>query len=207
VTYNGMRAGQPAARRLESVNPMVIQQDQDNSRAVALAVAPSYSHAVAGMERRRVERTGLLAGHWRGISAVLAVAAWAATSAAVIGGGPLGRGAAIQITLAASMATAALGETLLSRFWQTVVSDPGRRGSVGRYDRPGAVAFIAALLGSAAVGAALGAGWRASLFTTLALVCAGASIAIHRLGQRPPACHADCCGDHAAAVADRRPPV
>jgi hypothetical protein len=186
---------------------MVIQQDQDNSRAIALAVAPSHSRAVASVELRGVERRTLLAGHWRSISAVLAVAAWAATSAAVIGGGPLGRGAAIQITLAASMATAALGETLLSRFWQTVVSDPGRRGSVGRYDRPGAVAFIAALLGSAAVGAALGAGWRASLFTTVALVCAGSSIAIHRLGQRPPACHADCCGDHAAAVADRRPPV
>lgn len=186
---------------------MVIQQDQGNSRAVALAVAPSYSHAVAGMERHRVERTGLLAGHWRSISAVLAVAAWAATAAAVIGGGPLGRGAAIQITLAASMATAALGETLLSRFWQTVVGDPGRRGSVGRYTRPGAMAFIAVLLGSAAIGAALGAGWRASLFTTLALVCAGASIAVHRLGQRPLACHAGCCGDHAAAVADRRPPV
>jgi hypothetical protein len=202
-----MRAGQPAARRFESVNPMVIQQDQDNPRAVAMAVAPSYSRAVAGMERHQVERTGLLAGHWRSISAVLAVAAWAATAAAVIGGGQLGRGAAIQITLAASMATAALGETLLSRFWQTVVSDPGRCGSAGRYNRPGAVAFIVVLLGSAAIGAALGAGWRASLFTALALVCAGASIAVHRLGQRPPACHADCCGDHAAAVADRRPPV
>jgi hypothetical protein len=159
------------------------------------------------MERHRVERSGLLAGHWRSISAVLAVAAWAATAAAVIGGGQLGRGAAIQIALAASMATAALSETLLSRFWQTVVSDPGRRGSVGRYNRPGAVAFIAVLLGSAAIGAALGAGWSATLFTTLALVCAGASIAAHRLGQRPPACHAGSCGDRAAAVADRRPPV
>ena len=186
---------------------MVIQQDQDNPRAVAMAVAPSYSRAVAGMERHQVERTGLLAGHWRSISAVLTVAAWAATAAAVIGGGQLGRGAAIQITLAASMATAALGETLLSRLWQTVASDPGPRGSVGRHNRPGAVAFIAVLLGSAAIGAALGAGWRVSLFTTLALICAGASIAVHRLGQRPPACHADCCGDHAAAVADRRPPV
>jgi len=202
-----MRAGQPAARRFESVNPMVIQQDQDNPRAVAMAVAPGYSRAVAGMERHQVERTGLLAGHWSSISAVLTVAAWAATAAAVIGGGQLGRGAAIQITLAASMATAALGETLLSRLWQTVASDPGRHGSVGRHNRPGVVAFIAVLLGSAAIGAALGAGWRVSLFTTLALICAGASIAVHRLGQRPPACHADCCGDHAAAVADRRPPV
>ena len=186
---------------------MVIQQDQDNSRAAALAVVPCYSRAVASVERRRVERRGLLAGHRRSICAVLAVAAWAATAAAVIGGGQLGRGAAIQITLAASMATAALGETLLSRLWQTVVSDPGRRGSVGRYNPTGAVAFVAVLLGSAAIGAALGAGWRASLFTTLALVCAGASFAAHRIGQRPPACHAGCCGDHAAAVADRRPSV
>ena len=94
---------------------MVIQQDQDNSRAVAPAVAPSHSRAVASVELRRVERGGLLAGHRRSVCAVLAVAAWAATSAAVIGGGRLGRGAAIQITLAASMAAAALGETLLSR--------------------------------------------------------------------------------------------
>jgi len=166
---------------------MVIHQDQDNSRAVALAVAPSHSRAVASVELRRVERRALLAVHRRSVCAVLAVAAWAATSAAVIGGGQLGRGAAIQITLAASMAAAALGETLLSRLWQTVVSDPGRRGPVGRYNRPGAVAFIAVPLGSAAIGAALGAGWRASLFTTLALVCAGASIAVHRMGQRPPA--------------------
>jgi hypothetical protein len=158
---------------------MVIQQDQ--------AVAPSYSRAVASAERHRAERRPLLAGHRRGVCAVLAVAAWAATSAAVIGGGQLGRGAAIQITLAASMAAAALGETLLSRLWQTVVSDPGRRGSAGRYDRPGAVAFIAVLLGSAAIGAALGSGWRPSLFTTLALVCAGASIAVHRMSQRRPA--------------------
>jgi hypothetical protein len=164
---------------------MVIHQDQDNSRAVA--VAPSHSRAVASVELRRVERRALLAVHRRSVCAVLAVAAWAATSAAVIGGGQLGRGAAIQITLAASMAAAALGETLLSRLWQTVVSDPGRRGPVGRYNRPGAVAFIAVPLGSAAIGAALGAGWRASLFTTLALVCAGASIAVHRMGQRPPA--------------------
>jgi hypothetical protein len=160
---------------------MVIQQDQDNSRAVALTAAPSHSRPAASAELRRVERRALLAGHTGGICAVLVVAAWAATAAAVIGGGPLGRGAAIQITLAASMAAAALGETLLSRFWQPVVSDPGRRGSVSRYSRPGAVAFIAVLLGSAAIGAALGSGWRATLFTTLALVCAGASIAVHRL--------------------------
>jgi hypothetical protein len=174
VTYNGRERGNRQPARLESVNPMVIQQDQDTSRAVA------------SVELRRVEHRALLAGHRRSVCAVLAVAAWAATSAAVIGGGQLGRGAAIQITLAASMAAAALGETLLSRFWQTVVSDPGRRGSVGRYNRPGAVAFIAVLLASAAIGAALGAGWRTSLFTTLALVCAGASIAVHRLSQRPP---------------------
>lgn len=185
---------------------MVIQQDQDNSRAVALAVAPSRSRAVASVEPGGAEPRALLAGHWRSISVALALAAWAATAAAVIGG-QLGRGAAIQITLAASMAAAALGETLLSRFWQTVVSDPGRRGSVGRYNHPGAAAFIAVLLGSAAIGAVLGAGWRASLFTTLALVCAGASIAVHRLGQRSPACHAGSCGDRAAAVADRRPPI
>jgi hypothetical protein len=181
VTYNGTRAGNRQPARLESVNPMVIQQDQDNSGAVALAVAPSHSRPVGSVELRRVERRALLAGHKRAVCAVLAIAAWAATAAAVIGGGQLGRGAAIQITLAASMAAAALGETMLSRFWQTVDSHPARRGSAVRYIRPGTVAFIAVLLGSAAIGAALGAGWRVSLFTTLALVCAGASIAVHRL--------------------------
>ena len=90
---------------------MVIQQDQNTPRAAALAVAPSHSRAVASVELRLVERRALLAGHRRGVCAILAVAAWAATSAAVIGGGPLGRGAAIQITLAASMATAATAIT------------------------------------------------------------------------------------------------
>lgn len=73
--------------------------------------------------------------------------------AAVIVGAHLGRGAAVQITLAASMATAALGQSLLSPLWQTVVGDPGRRGFVGGYNRLGAVAFIAVLLCSAVGGA------------------------------------------------------
>jgi MFS family permease len=173
---------------------MLTQQDQDNAPALALAVTSSHSRTSTRVARRPVERSALLAGRRRGVCAVLAVAAWAATAAAVIAGGQFGRGAAIQITLAAAMATAALGETLLSPLWQAAVADPGRRGAVGRYSRPGAVAFAAVLLGSAAGGAALGAvlgtGWRTTLFTTVALVCATASIAAHHLGQHPPAgCH------------------
>jgi len=169
---------------------MLTQQDQDSAHAVAVAVTPSYPRTAARVDREpEFERGALLAGHTRSVCAVLSVAAWAPTAAAIIAGGQLGRGAAVQITLAASMAAAAMGETLLSPRWQTTVSDPGRRGRRGRRgvagNRPRTAAFIAVLLGSAAAGTALGAvlgsGWRVSLFTTLALVCAAASIAAHRL--------------------------
>jgi hypothetical protein len=170
---------------------MLTQQDQDNVHALDLAVTPSHSRTSTRVVRRPVERSALLADRRRSVCAVLAVAAWAATAAAVIAGGEFGRGAALQITLAASMGTVALGETLLSPLWQAAVSDPGRPGAVGRASRPGAVAFVAVLLGSAAggatLGAVLGAGWRTSLFTTVALVCATASIAAHHLGQHSPA--------------------
>ena len=109
----------------------------------------------------------------RSVCVVLAAVAWAATAAAVIAGGDLGRGAAVQIVLAASVATAALSEALLS--------PPLSRAS----GWPGAVAVIAVLLGLAA-GAAFGAGWRISLFTTVALACAAASIVAYRRGRLLP---------------------
>ena len=119
----------------------------------------------------------------RSVCAALAAAAWAATAAAVIAGGDLGRGGAIQIVLAASLATAALSEALLSP-----ALSPARLATVsasGRRNWPVAVAIIAVLLGPAA-GAAFGAGWRVSLFTTVALACAAASVVAYRPGRLVP---------------------
>jgi hypothetical protein len=125
----------------------------------------------------------------RSVCVVLAAAAWAATAAAVTAGGDLGRGAAIEIVFAASMATAALSEALLSPVLSTAgraaLSDPIPARAAGRHNWPGAVAVIAVLLGPAA-GAAFGAGWRTSLFTTVALACAAASIVAYRPGRLLP---------------------
>lgn len=109
----------------------------------------------------------------RSVCVVLAAMAWAATAAAVIAGGDLGRGAAVQIVLAASMATAALSDALLSPALSAR--------AIGRHSWPGAIAVIALLAGPAA-GAAFGAGWRTSLFTTVALAFAAASIVAYRPG-------------------------
>ena len=121
----------------------------------------------------------------RSVCVVLAAAAWAATAAAVIARGYLGRGAAIEIVLAASMATAALSDALLSR-----ALSPARQATVAAevgdgHTWPGAVALIAVLLGPAA-GAVFGSDWRTSLFTTLALACAAASIVAYRPGRLLP---------------------
>jgi len=124
----------------------------------------------------------------RSVCVALAAVAWAATVAAVIAGGDLGRGAAIQIVLAASMATAALSEALLP-----LALSPARHArAAGWRSWPSAVAVIAVLLGPAA-GAALGSSWRTTLFTTLALACAAASIVAYRLlprGARRTQAHA-----------------
>jgi len=125
----------------------------------------------------------------RSVCVVSAAVAWGATTAAVIAGGDLGRGAAIQIVLAASLATAALSEALLSpapsTAGQATVSDSRPAMAVGRQNWPGAVAILAVPLGLA-VGAAFGAGWRTSLFTTLALAFAAASIVAYRPGRLLP---------------------
>jgi len=125
----------------------------------------------------------------RSVCVVLAAMAWAATAAAVIAGGNLGRGAAIEIVLAASMAAAALSDALLSRALspagQATVGSPGRAEGASGHTWPVALAVIAVLLGPAA-GAALGAGWRTSLFTTVALACAAASLVAYRPGRLLP---------------------
>ena len=76
------------------------------------------------------------------------------------------------------MATAALSDALLS----PALSKTRQARAAGRPSWPGAVAVIAVLLGPAA-GAALGSGWRMSLFTTVALACAAASIVAYRPGR------------------------
>jgi hypothetical protein len=142
----------------------------------------------------------------RSVCVVLAAVAWAATAAAVIAGGDLGRGAAVQIVLAASMATAALSDALLSPALspagQATVSHPGPAGAARWRNWSGAVAVIAVLLGPAA-GAVFGAGWRTSLFTTLALACAAASIVAYRPGRLLPR-GASRTRAHATAVDPRQ---
>ena len=116
-------------------------------------------------------------GRRRAAGAALAAAAWAAIWAAALAGGHLGRGGTAQIAFAAIMATCAMGETLFPP------------GAAGRYGRLGIVAFTSCCVLVLAVGsAALGAGWGTSLLTTLAVACAIASSAVHRLGRQRSGC-------------------
>ena len=117
-------------------------------------------------------------GRRRAAGGALAASAWAATVAAALAGSHPGHGAGAQIAFAAIMATFAMGETLFS---------PASPGAAGRYSRLGTLAFITGCMLALAVGA-LGAGWGTSLLTTLAVACAIASSAVHRLGRRRSGC-------------------
>jgi hypothetical protein len=177
---------------------MHAQQDQDNTPAVTLSLLTS--HLPAAARALDPQRSGVvphtlvgaqlrvlrwLADRHRATSAALAAAAGAATCAAVIADSHLGRGAAVQIALAATMVMFAMGESLLSAAWPGIADDPAPLSVTGHYNRLGTLAFIAGcMLGPAVSGAALGAGWGTSLLTTLAVACALASIAAHRLGRR-----------------------
>jgi hypothetical protein len=162
---------------------MLTQQDQANTCAVTPSVTHRGSPDIAHAVQRPAARSAVLAARQRTAGAALAAAAWAATWA-VIAGGHLGRGAAVEIAFAASMGTLALGETLLSPPPPEAVTDPAPSGSADRYNRLGILAFtVGLLLGSAAGGAALGADWRTSLITSFALACAAASIALRRRGR------------------------
>jgi hypothetical protein len=128
-----------------------------------------------------------LAGRRRATSAALVAVAWAATCAAVIAGGHLGRGGAVQIALAAAMVIVAAGESMLSPARPVIVDDPVPPAVTGPDNRPGTLALTAGgMLGPAVVAAALGAGWGTSLLTTLAVACALASIAVRRSGRHRP---------------------
>lgn len=125
----------------------------------------------------------------------LVAAGYAATSAAVVASGPLSRAAAVQVLFAATMIVCTLSETLLSPAVPVITGDRVRHGAAGRArSRLGTRALAAGcLLGPAAGGAALGAGWCSSLLTTLAVACALAGIATQRPSGRrrpgPPPAH------------------
>jgi hypothetical protein len=122
------------------------------------------------------------AGRRRAAGAALAASAWAATVAAALAGSHPGHGAGAQIAFAAIMATFAMGETLFPPALLVIINDPASPGAPGRYNRRGTLAFTAGCMLVLIVGA-LGADWRTSLLSSLAVACAIASSAVHRLGR------------------------
>jgi hypothetical protein len=126
-----------------------------------------------------------LAGRRRATSVALAAAGLAATFAAEVnGGGHPGGVSAGQIVFAATMIISAFGESLLSPALPVIIDDPVPPSAAGRRKRFGTIALVAGcLLVLPAGGAALGADWRTSLLTTLAVASALASIAARRLGH------------------------
>ena len=191
------------------------QEDQDSTSAVTPSLLTDHSRAAAcardpahsGQAARAVRGAQPFAPRWlagrpRVTGAALTAAGWAATFAAVIAGSPLGRGAAAQIIFAATMITCAAGETLLSPALPVIIEDRAPSGAEGRYKRLGTLALVTiCLLGPLAGGTALGADWGTSLFTTLAVACAVAGIAAHRLGRQlaPGANRIPVVGAHPAA--------
>jgi MFS family permease len=129
-----------------------------------------------------------LAGHQRTTGAALAAAAWAASWAVVIAGGHLGGGAAAGIAFAAAMVIFALGECLISPTLPAIINDLAPPQAAGRYNGLGVLAFTTGfLLGPAAGGAALGAGWGTGLFAVLIIICVAAAASAIRLGRHLPA--------------------
>jgi hypothetical protein len=152
---------------------MHAQKDQGSTSAVTPSLPGHHSRAAAWLASRpRV--TGV----------VLAAAGWAATFAAVMAGRHLGRGAALQIIIAAIMITFATAESLLSPASPVIIDDRAPLAAARRYHRLGTIALIiGCLLGPSVGGAALGADRITSLLTSLAVACAVASVAAHRLGR------------------------
>jgi hypothetical protein len=128
-----------------------------------------------------------LVGRRRVFGVALAAAGWAAIfAAAMVGRGHLGRAAAAQIVFAAVMIIFAMGEALFAPACPVIIDDRAAPDTAGRYKRLGTSAAVTCcLLGLPVGGAALGAGWDVSLITIVAVACAVASIAIHRLGRQP----------------------
>jgi hypothetical protein len=167
--------------------------DQDSTPAVTLSLshfrAAAQDCEYSGEVIRVVGGAQPLTLRWltgrpRVTGMAMAAAGWAATFAAVVVGGNLGRGGVMQIAFAATMITFATEQTLLSSA-VTVIVDYRVPPGAARYKRLGTLTFVTCcLLGPPAGGAALGAGWTTSLLTTLAVACALASVAAHRLGRQ-----------------------
>jgi hypothetical protein len=120
---------------------------------------------------------------WRRVMSVaFAVAGWTATfAAAIASSGHLGRTGAAQIGFAATMVIFAMGEALFSPAVPVIIDGRAAPGAAGHRKRLGAFALVCGcILGVAAGGVALGAGWATTLLTTLAVACAVASIAARR---------------------------
>jgi hypothetical protein len=173
---------------------MYAHQDRDSTSAVSLSVLGHRSRAAVrapdpqhcGAVAPAAGGARLLMPRWlaglRRVAGLALAAGWAATLAAVIVGSHLSRGTATQIIFAAVMSTAALGEMLFGPAAQVIIEDRAAPGAAGRSRRLGTVAVVTGcLLGPLACGAALGADWGTSLLTTLAVACALASMAAHRL--------------------------
>jgi hypothetical protein len=173
----------PAPNDRNGASAVILSLPGQHSRAAARTPDPARSgEAIRAVGGARLLTLRWLAGRPRVTGLVLAAAGWAATSAAVIAGTHLGRGAVVQIIFAAVMITFATGETLLSPAVPVIADRPALPGA-GRYKRLGTLALVTGgLLGPLAGRAALGADWATSWLTTLAVACAVASIAARRLG-------------------------
>jgi hypothetical protein len=147
-----------------------------------------------------------LAGRRRIISVALAAVGWVAIfTAAIADSGHLGHVAAAQIGFSATTIIFAMGQALLSPALPVIIDDRTQPAAAGCRKRPGTSAFaVGCLLALTAGGAALGADWRTSLLTTLAVACALASIEAQRPG-RPPAPGISRIPQQAHPVADRGP--
>jgi MFS family permease len=151
------------------------------------ALALAYAANTATVVAVQLPVLRWLAGRRRTTGAALAAACWAASWAIVLAAGHLGGGVAAEAAFAAAMVIFALGECLLSPTLPAIINDLAPPEAVGRYNGLGVLAFTTGfLLGPVGGGAALGAGWSAGLFTTLAVVCAAASLAAYRLAGRLP---------------------
>jgi hypothetical protein len=178
---------------------MYVQKDQDSTSAVPLSLLSNQFRAAAcardvrhsGQVAHAVWGARLLTLRWlagrpRVTGVALAAAGWAAIFAAVIVSSHLGRGAAVQIIFASTMITCAMAGTLLSPALPVIIDNRFPRAAAGRCNRLGTLAVVTGcMLAEPAGGAALGADWRTSLLTTLAVACAAASIAAHRLDRQP----------------------
>lgn len=99
---------------------------------------------------------------------------------------PPDRGSVVQVAFAATRLTVALGEGPVFPAGPMSTDDRTPPRAARRSHRSGAVALgTGGMLGPPAGGAALNAGWVASVLTALAVACALASLAVHTSHAEP----------------------